>query len=103
MDVNKNLIVFLVNQFGLKISDVHGVENFDFGLRELELQLSFRIKHLIDYDRDKLMHSLYRIDVNEEEVKKIFKSSSSELIPIKIARLIIKRTAEKMKNYNNTD
>lgn len=99
MEVDRSLIVFLVNQFGIKMPNTQGIENFDFGLRELELQLSLRIKYLIDYDRDKLMHSLYRIDVNEEGVKKIFKHSSSETIPLKIARLIIKRTAEKMRNY----
>jgi hypothetical protein len=45
------------------------------------------------------MTTLYRIDINEDAIKKIFKFSKNELIPNKIAKLIISRVAEKMENY----
>lgn len=99
MDLDKQLLNVIINQFSIKLPENNGIDNFDFWLKDIELALSLRIKYLIDYDRDKLMHSLYRIDIDENSVKMIFKHSKSELVPTRIARLIIERTAEKLRNY----
>jgi signal transduction histidine kinase len=99
MDIDKHTIEVIVNQFGLKKVQDQNIEAFDFGLKDLEMLLSARIKYLIDYDRNKLMTTLYRIDINEDAVKNIFKHSKAELIPVRIAKLIISRAAEKIKNY----
>lgn len=103
MDIDKHTLDIIINQFWLKKpqnkDQNKDIEVFDFGLKELEMLLSVRIKYLIDYDRNKLIATLYRIDIDEESVKNIFKHSKTDLIPNRIAKLIISRTAEKMKNY----
>ena len=99
IDIDKYTMEVIINQFWLKKHQNKDVEVFDFGLKDLEMLLSVKIKYLIDYDWDKLMTSLYRIDIDESAVKTIFKHSKTELIPNKIAKLIISRTAEKMRNY----
>jgi hypothetical protein len=99
MDLDQRLIVAIVNQFGLSKYQAKDIEVFDFGLKDLELLLATRIKYLMDYDRDALMHSLYRIDIDENSVKMIFRHSKSDLIPQKIAHLIIERTRQKLINH----
>ncbi len=99
IDIDKQTIDVIFNQFWLEKYRNKDISVSDFGLKDLELLLWIRIKYLIDFDRDKLMTTLYRIDINEDAIKKIFKFSKNELIPNKIAKLIISRVAEKMENY----
>ena len=99
IDIDKQTIDVIFNQFWLEKYRNKDILVSDFGLKDLELLLWIRIKYLIDFDRDKLMTTLYRIDINEDAIKKIFKYSKTELIPNKIAKLIISRVAEKMENY----
>ncbi len=96
MGLDQNIINIIINQFALQKYQTKDIDVSDFGLRDLELLLAQRIKYLIDYDRDKLMHSLYRIDIDEDRVKMIFKNSQSDMIPLRIARLIIDRTIKKI-------
>jgi len=99
MELDGKLIKIIINQFDLEKYQNKNTDIANFNLKDLELLLANRVKYLIDYDRDKLMNALYRIDINEDYVKMIFKSSKSEMIAIRIARLIIDRTIEKLKNY----
>lgn len=99
MDVEKHVVDVIVGQFWLDKYKSKEIEVSDFGVKELELLLSMRIKYLIDYDWNKLMTTLYRIDIDEDSVKRIFKHSTTEAIPVRIAKLIISRVAEKLKNY----
>lgn len=99
MKLDQNLVKVIINQFGLTKYQSKDIEVYDYGLKELEDLLAKRIKYLMDYDREWLMISLYRIDIDEESVKRIFKYSKSDLIAGRIAHLIIVRTVDKLKNY----
>lgn len=97
--MERALINVLVVHFGLKNYNNSGMSISDFGLKDIETALSARIKYLIDYDRERLMVSLYRIDVDEVTITNIFKHAKSDLIPIKIARLIISRVLQKIEGH----
>ncbi|MFD2248163.1 hypothetical protein [Pontibacter ruber] len=53
------------------------------------------VGHLLRTDLNRLLHILYRIDVNEQDVKLAMAASSEEEIAENIARLIIKRELQK--------
>lgn len=97
--MDQNLVKVIISQFRLQKYQNRDIDISDYGLKDLEDLLAKRIKYLMDYDWDWLMTSLYRIDIDEESVKRIFKYSKSDLIPGRIAHLIIARTIEKLKNY----
>jgi len=52
------------------------------------------IRHLLDHDFERLLHGLYRIDVNEEKVKQAI--ASQEDVANEIADLIIAREMQKV-------
>ncbi len=63
---------------------------------QLKEKLAAHINHLINYDFEKLVYYLYRIDVNEHKMKALLQSpheNAGELI----AQLIIDRQLEKQK------
>ena len=65
-------------------------------LPELEQHLAALISHLLRTDLNRLLHILYRIDVDEQQVKRALTSDSEEEVAGTIARLIIKRELQKV-------
>jgi hypothetical protein len=63
---------------------------------ELFDQIEPHIKKLIDSNRSKFMGILYRIDLNDEQVKKAVNENSSEPFSAIITDLIIKRELQKV-------
>lgn len=63
---------------------------------ELFEQIEPHIRKLIDSNRSKFMGILYRIDLNDEQVKKAVNENSSEPFSEIITDLIIKRELQKV-------
>jgi hypothetical protein len=63
---------------------------------ELFDQIEPHIKKLIDSNRSKFMGILYRIDLNDEQVKKAVNENFSEPFSAIITDLIIKRELQKV-------
>ncbi len=55
-----------------------------------------RIKFLLDTDMERLLHTLYRIDVAESKVRKILSETDPDLIDMALAELIIERIQQKI-------
>ncbi|MCC9166035.1 hypothetical protein [Pontibacter harenae] len=64
-------------------------------LEELLYQLSDVVHHLLQHDLPRLLHILYRVDVDERKVKEALTANSEEVIAERITRLIIKRELQK--------
>lgn len=77
------------------------IHNDDFAdLSELKIYLSSKINEMMDKNYDKLITTLYRIDIDENKLKKLFASDNHEFIPGKLADLIIDRQLQKI-NWRN--
>ncbi|MEO1051686.1 MAG: hypothetical protein AAFX87_13745 [Bacteroidota bacterium] len=73
-------------------------------LEELKKQLTSIINYLLDKDFQRLLNSLYRIDVSENRVKDVLSNESPDAIAPGIAELIIERElkkAETRKKYKS--
>ncbi|HEY4652752.1 MAG TPA: hypothetical protein VIG72_15150 [Pontibacter sp.] len=64
-------------------------------LSELEARVSQAVLHLLRRDLPRLLQVLYRIDVEEHQVKQAMLAPSEEEMAQTIARLIIKRELQK--------
>ena len=82
-------LVLANKDFNLEIpgSEVSTAEDFQQMLTEV-------IRHLLDSDFERLLNGLYRIDVDEEKVKRAM--ASGEGVAAQIASLIIKREMQKV-------
>jgi hypothetical protein len=65
-------------------------------LIELKVYLMKKLSVLLDTDYDKLINTLYLIDLNEEKLHKIFSLRDNNIISAKLADLIIDRQMEKI-------
>jgi len=84
-----NVIELTYKEVGLPITHISTLAYNDF-----ENELTRAIQHLIDKDFEKLMHLLYRIDVNEQKVKMAF--GLEKEVAREIALLIINREQQKV-------
>jgi len=66
-------------------------------LDELKKYLAEKLAYLLEYKYDFLINTLYRIDVNEYKLQKLFSGKNREFIPSGLAELIIERQIEKLK------
>ncbi len=66
-------------------------------LAEFRIYLTKRLSKMLDDDYNGVINLLYRIDVDEEELHKLFSSSNKDFIPAALADLIINRQIEKIK------
>lgn len=62
---------------------------------ELKDNLIAYLQHLLDKDFERLLQGLYRIDVNEDNVKEILNCGSPENIAGRLADLILNRLQQK--------
>lgn len=63
---------------------------------EFKKYLTERLSYLIDNNFELLVNTLYRIDVSEEKLSKLFSGDNREHIPSKLADLIIERQIQKI-------
>ena len=59
--------------------------------------IEFRVQELINSNFQGLLQSLYRIDINEKELKKSIENSSPEKVAGIIAEKILEREKQKLK------
>lgn len=89
------------------ITEVSTLITRDLGLIESELialdsvdtfknKLTNIIRYLLDKDFEKLLHAMYRIDINEEKLKTVLASESPEDVAPNLASLIIERELQKV-------
>ena len=69
----------------------------DATIEELEKELSQLISRLLDSDMERLILSLYRIDIDEAIFKKILVNEPSDNISLRLAQEVIKREFEKVR------
>jgi len=73
------------------------IPNNDFErLEEFRKYLTEKMKDMLDKNYNLLINTLYRIDISEKKVSELFSSKNKELIPEKLADLIIERQIEKI-------
>lgn len=73
------------------------IPNRDFKtLEEFRLYLTSKISDLLDTKYNTLINILYRIDVEEEKLNKLFSDKNREQIPGVLADIIIKRSLQKI-------
>lgn len=73
------------------------IPNNDFErLEEFRKYLTEKMKDMLDKNYNLLINTLYRIDISEKKVSELFSSKNKELIPEKLADLIIERQVEKI-------
>ena len=88
--MEKELVEILNKQFDVPFNDFASLQN-------LETALSIQINDLIKNDFQKLIHILYKVDVNELALKKLLKDNKGEDAALLIAGLIIERELQKIK------
>ena len=69
---------------------------------ELQQELAGAINDLILNDFSKLVRILYRLDINEQRLKKILQQNSSEDAGKLIAAMMIEREIQKLKTRTQT-
>ncbi|MFZ1279359.1 MAG: hypothetical protein WAR59_00885 [Ignavibacteriaceae bacterium] len=73
------------------------IPNNDFErLEEFRKYLAEKMRDLLDKNYNLLINTLYRIDISEKKLAELFSSRNKELIPEKLADLIIERQIEKI-------
>ena len=66
-------------------------------LEEFKAYLTDRLAFLLDNKYDKLINILYRIDVPEDKLSKLFAEQNRDFIPAALADLIIERSLQKVR------
>ena len=87
MDQLKKVVALTQKDLGLSLATPPNFEQFID-------ELAKAIQHLIDTDFEKLMHILYRIDVNENKVKQAFGLEKD--VARELAILVIEREKQKV-------
>ncbi len=87
---NTELIQLLNNELAIELPEKNTY-------KETHAQLSDYINNLIKSDFDRLLTYLYRIDVNEQKLKKLLQQFPQEDAGNIIASLIIERQEQKIK------
>ena len=72
--------------------------DIDWSDESLLKYLDIRIQELINSDFQGLLQILYRLDINEKELKKSIENSSPEKVAGIIAEKILKREKQKLKS-----
>ena len=88
--INKDLIPALNDSLEITLPG-------NIPLEELKQKLALHINHLINHDFEKLVSLLYRVDVNENKMRKVLDNKEGENAPMLIAGLIIERQLQKLK------
>jgi hypothetical protein len=93
---NDELIQVINKQTGIEMPA-------DISMQQLQEKLIIFINHLIQNDFQKLVSLLYKIDVDEDKLKRILRENAEKDTAEIIARLIIERELQKIatrKDFN---
>lgn len=94
-----HIIQKFVSKNFLKTDSTSLIPNNDYEkLEEFHKYLTEKMKDMLDNNYNLLINTLYRIDISERKLSELFSSKNRELIPEKLADLIIERQIEKI-NY----
>jgi len=101
MDNHKNhltdLTIFVSQNFEISGSDsLIPVGDFET-LEDFKAYLTDRLAYLLDNKYDTLINILYRIDVPEDKLSRLFAKQNRVYIPSALADLIIERSLQKVK------
>lgn len=99
MSHQPELITIINRDFSLTLSE-------SLSLDELKNRLAEHINYLIQSDFQKLVQLLYRIDINEIQLKKLLTNQADEDAAQIIAGLILEREMQKIKTrrqFNSTN
>ena len=95
MEENILIASYLKNQWSIAVNDRLSID-------EIKEALSQHIHYLINHDFTRLIRMLYTVDVNESKLKYLLSENSDADAGDIIARLIIERQLQKIKNRQNT-
>ena len=74
------------------------IPSTDFAsLEEFRKYLTEKLKFLLDEKFDTLVNILYRIDINEKKLSRLFSGNNRDSIPASLADIIIERQLEKQR------
>lgn len=93
--INTELIPVIIESFELFLPP-------DISLKELKEKLAVHINHLINHDFQKLVSLLYRVDVNENKMRKLLEEKEGENAAGLIADLVIERQLQKIESRKNS-
>jgi hypothetical protein len=94
--MNTDLVTYINKSLETDISQSISIE----GLRT---KLAAHINHLINYDFEKLIFYLYRIDVNERKMREVLDKRQHENTDHLITDLIIERQLQKIEARKNIE
>lgn len=89
--INTDLIPAINDSFKISLPP-------DISLNELKEKLADHINHLINHDFEKLVYYLYRIDVDENKMRRLLEQKEGENAAGLIADLIIERQLQKIES-----
>ena len=93
----KAVVILVEKDFRISDSDSLIPANDSVRLDEFRKYLTGRLAYLLENKYETLINVLYRIDVNEEKLAKLFAETKSESIPESLADMIIERQIQKIK------
>jgi uncharacterized protein YwgA len=93
--MNKDLVSHINTSLEISLPETLSQE-------ELREKLAAHINHLINHDFEKLVYYLYRIDVDENKMRRLLEQREGENAAGLIADLIIERQVQKMKSRQET-
>ena len=92
----KEVSQLISNEFALQgLNSVMRSDDYN-NLKELRKYLSGKIIELMDRNYDLFFKALYRIDISEEKLQKLFAVGNKEFVPTALADLIIERQIQKL-------
>lgn len=91
------LFELLNKDFALSQRNLPANIDYNRELEELRKFLAERVNTLMNEDFDRFVNSLYRIDIQENKIRKVFNDKSNPDLSGKIADLIIERQLQRAK------
>ena len=92
-----DLSIFVSKNFEISESDSLIPADDFTTLEEFKNYLTNRLAFLLDNKYDTLINILYRIDVPEDKLDKLFAERNRDYIPTALAELIIERSLQKVR------
>ena len=86
----------IIKHFGIESKEFFPENEQNFQFEELLKNFTRIISYLLEKDMTRLLNGLYRIDVNEEDFKKVLFESDSDKVAESVAKLIIERELKKV-------
>jgi ribosomal protein L18 len=90
--MEKEIILYLQNVLSVSLAG--------YTREEMRIKVHEAIQHLIEYNFQKLVEVLYRVDVDERKLKRILSDNKNKDAAIIIGDLIIERQLEKWRSRN---